>query len=101
MTPSHAWAGRGAVGEALTGEHAGLSEVRTAFLSLSQEHREVLLLVAMEGLQYDEAARILQMPIGTVRFRLSRAREALRRGLETGRGALAQPHTHRAAALSP
>jgi RNA polymerase sigma-70 factor (ECF subfamily) len=78
-----------------------LSEVRTAFLSLSQEHREVLLLVAMEGLQYDEAARILHLPVGTVRSRLSRAREALRRGLESGRGALAHPQGDRAAALSP
>jgi RNA polymerase sigma-70 factor, ECF subfamily len=71
--------------------NVALSEVRTAYFNLSQEHREVLLLVAIEGQQYDEAAGILQVPIGTVRSRLSRAREALRQGLKSGRGALAQP----------
>jgi RNA polymerase sigma-70 factor, ECF subfamily len=78
-----------------------LSEVRTAFLSLSQEHREVLLLVAIEGLQYQEAAAILEVPLGTVRSRLSRARDALRQRLKSGAGALARPLADRAAALSP
>jgi RNA polymerase sigma-70 factor (ECF subfamily) len=62
--------------------HIGLLEVRDAFLRLSDEHREVLLLVAIEGLQYDEAAAILNVPVGTVRSRLSRARQALRDALE-------------------
>ena len=44
-----------------------LAEVRRAYLSLSEEHREVLLLVAIEGLQYEEAADILRVPLGTVR----------------------------------
>jgi RNA polymerase sigma factor (sigma-70 family) len=78
-----------------------LSEVRTAFLSLSQEHREVLLLVAIEGLQYQEAAAILEVPLGTVRSRLSRARDALRQRLKSGTEALARPLADRAAALSP
>jgi RNA polymerase sigma-70 factor (ECF subfamily) len=79
-----------------------LSEVRTAFLSLSQEHREVLLLVAIEGLQYQEAAAILEVPLlGTVRSRLSRARDALRQHLKSGAGALARPLADLAAALSP
>jgi RNA polymerase sigma-70 factor, ECF subfamily len=62
--------------------HMGLLEVRDAYLRLSDEHREVLLLVAIEGLQYDEAAAILNVPVGTVRSRLSRARQALRESLE-------------------
>jgi RNA polymerase sigma-70 factor, ECF subfamily len=78
-----------------------LSEVRTAFLSLSQEHREVLALVVIEGLQYQEAAAILEVPLGTVRSRLSRARDALRQRLKSGTGALARPLADRAAALSP
>jgi RNA polymerase sigma factor (sigma-70 family) len=78
-----------------------LSEVRSAFLNLSQEHREVLLLVGIEGLQYQEAAAILEVPLGTVRSRLSRARDALRQRLKSGTGALARPLADRAAALSP
>ena len=62
--------------------HIGLLEVRDAYLRLSDEHREVLLLVAIEGLQYDEAAAVLDVPVGTVRSRLSRARAALRDTLE-------------------
>lgn len=61
--------------------HITLLEVRDAYLSLSEEHREVLLLVAIEGLQYEEAAAILNVPLGTVRSRLSRARQALRDAL--------------------
>jgi len=61
--------------------HISLLEVRDAFLKLSEEHREVLLLVAIEGLQYEEAASVLGVPLGTVRSRLSRARQALRDAL--------------------
>jgi RNA polymerase sigma-70 factor (ECF subfamily) len=68
-----------------------LSEVRRAYLGLSEEHREVLLLVAIEGLQYEEAAAILEVPLGTVRSRLSRARQALRQALASGRGAASGP----------
>jgi RNA polymerase sigma-70 factor, ECF subfamily len=65
--------------------HVSLLEVRDAYLRLSEEHREVLLLVAIEGLQYEEAAAILNVPLGTVRSRLSRARQALRDALEEPR----------------
>jgi RNA polymerase sigma-70 factor (ECF subfamily) len=61
--------------------HINLLEVRDAYLRLSEEHREVLLLVAIEGLRYEEAAAILKLPLGTVRSRLSRARQALRDAL--------------------
>lgn len=73
--------------------HIGLLEVRDAYLRLSDEHREVLLLVAIEGLQYDDAAKVLKVPVGTVRSRLSRARQALRDALEeTGPvGAMTEP----------
>jgi RNA polymerase sigma-70 factor (ECF subfamily) len=64
--------------------HISLLEVRDAYLNLSEEHREVLLLVAIEGLQYEEAAEILEIPVGTIRSRLSRARQALRDALDDG-----------------
>jgi RNA polymerase sigma-70 factor (ECF subfamily) len=38
----------------------------------------VILLVGLEGMHYEEVATILKIPIGTVRSRLSRGREALR-----------------------
>src|ERR1700751_5486163 len=55
-----------------------LSELERALGYLSKGQREVVLLVGLEGMSYDEAAKILRVPIGTVRSRLGRAREALR-----------------------
>lgn len=49
---------------------------------LMPEMREVLLLVAMDDLSYEDAAQRLGVPIGTVRSRVSRARSHLRRRLE-------------------
>ena len=72
-----------------------LSEVRDAFLALSEEHREVLLLVVIEGLPYEEAAAILGTPVGTVRSRLSRARQALRQVFESGDETPASPPANR------
>ncbi|PBC79068.1 RNA polymerase sigma-70 factor (ECF subfamily) [Streptomyces sp. TLI_235] len=46
---------------------------------LRRPEREVLLLCLWEGLEYAEAARVLGVPLGTVRSRLSRARTKLRR----------------------
>ena len=55
-----------------------LQEVRRAVLRLPDEQREVLMLVAVEGMAYREAAEILEVPIGTVTSRLARARDAVR-----------------------
>jgi RNA polymerase sigma-70 factor (ECF subfamily) len=49
---------------------------------LATEHREILLLREMEGLEYDEIAGALGCPLGTVKSRLCRARAALRVALE-------------------
>lgn len=55
-----------------------LRDVERALDGLSLEHREVLLLVGLEQLDYAEAAAILNVPPGTVMSRLARAREQLR-----------------------
>ena len=49
-----------------------------AFDQLNPEQRALLLWVSVEGLSYKEVAEILDVPIGTVMSRLSRARQALR-----------------------
>jgi len=60
-------------------EHAAyLQEVASAFATLPDHHRAVLHLVAVEGQSYQEAAAILNVPVGTIMSRLSRARAALR-----------------------
>jgi RNA polymerase sigma-70 factor (ECF subfamily) len=55
-----------------------LRDVDAAIRRLPPEQREVLLLVALEDMSYDEAAGTLGIPIGTVMSRLARAREKLR-----------------------
>lgn len=52
--------------------------VQAALSKLSPEHRLVLILKDMEGQKYEAMAEILQVPIGTVRSRLHRARAELR-----------------------
>jgi RNA polymerase sigma-70 factor (ECF subfamily) len=54
-----------------------LERARAAMQSLPEGQREVLALVALEGLSYRETAETLGVPVGTVMSRLSRAREAL------------------------
>jgi RNA polymerase sigma-70 factor (ECF subfamily) len=63
-------------------ERQQMRDVAAAFLRLPPQQREVLWLVVVEGVDYAEAARLLGIPLGTVRSRLSRARTALRDVLE-------------------
>ena len=49
---------------------------------LSIEHREVLVLICVENLSYAAAADVLQLPMGTIMSRLSRARAQLRERLD-------------------
>lgn len=53
-------------------------EVMRNLESLPHDQKDILLLVAMEGFSYDQVAKIMDIPVGTVRSRLSRARDALR-----------------------
>ncbi|MEV8637252.1 RNA polymerase sigma factor [Streptosporangium sp. NPDC051023] len=57
-------------------------ELAGALAALSHGDREVLLLVAWEDLSYEEVARALGIPLGTVRSRLHRARKKARAVLE-------------------
>ena len=71
------------------GQDAALEhrDLLRAFAALPEEQRSVLLLVGVEDLSYDEAARVLGVPIGTVMSRLSRGRERLRGFLTRDLGA--------------
>ncbi|WOX10889.1 sigma-70 family RNA polymerase sigma factor [Streptomyces sp. N50] len=56
-------------------------ELALAMARLPARHRDVLLLVAWADLGYEEVARALEVPVGTVRSRLHRARRKLRDAL--------------------
>jgi RNA polymerase sigma-70 factor (ECF subfamily) len=59
-------------------------DVLAAIDQLSEEQKSLLLLVGVEDLSYEQAARVLAIPIGTVMSRLSRARQRLRMLMEDG-----------------
>ena len=59
-------------------DHVAWQDMAEALGRLPDSQRAAVLLVALEGMSYDEAADILAVPVGTVRSRLSRARETLR-----------------------
>jgi len=69
-----------------------LAELEHALARLPAEQREVILLVGLEGMAYENAAQILGVPAGTIRSRLSRAREKLRELIE--RHDEAKPASH-------
>jgi RNA polymerase sigma-70 factor (ECF subfamily) len=58
-------------------DQVALAQVRAAVDTLPDDQRAVLVLVAIEGLNYREAAEVLGLPLGTVMSRLSRARARL------------------------
>lgn len=65
-----------------------LDEVRRALTLLPVEQREALILVAVAGLPYDEAAMICQCAEGTIKSRVSRGRTQLAQILAEGPGAM-------------
>ena len=67
----------GASGEREVEARLTLKSVAEAIDELSEEQREVLLIVCVEELSYKEAAEVLGVPIGTVMSRLARARRNL------------------------
>jgi len=67
-------------------QEAGLQarDVLTAIDQLPEEQKSLLLLISVEDLSYEQAARVLAIPIGTVMSRLFRARQRLRTVMEDG-----------------
>jgi RNA polymerase sigma-70 factor (ECF subfamily) len=57
-------------------------QLEQAFARLSVDHRAVVVLHRLRGLPLEQVAEILEVPIGTVKSRLSRAMEGLRAALE-------------------
>jgi RNA polymerase sigma-70 factor, ECF subfamily len=55
-----------------------LVELDRAMGQIAEEHRQVILLVGLEGMSYQDAAAVVGIPVGTIRSRLSRGRDALR-----------------------
>ena len=55
-----------------------LFELDRAMGQIAEEHRQVILLIGLEGMSYEDAAAVVGVPIGTIRSRLSRGRDALR-----------------------
>lgn len=68
-----------------------LQRVMEAVKNMPPRRREVLLLIAVEGLSYDQAAAVMDIPVGTVRSRLSRAREELRAEMQKNTGVTVDP----------
>ncbi|HUZ72287.1 MAG TPA: sigma-70 family RNA polymerase sigma factor [Stellaceae bacterium] len=68
-----------------------LRDLDRAIACLPEEQRAILLLVGIEGLRYDEVAQVLDVPVGTVRSRLSRCRETLRCRMGIAPAAAPQP----------
>jgi len=64
-----------------------LRDLEAALGKLELHQREVILLVGLEEMSYAEVANVLNVPVGTVRSRLSRGRDRLRRllGMEEPR----------------
>jgi RNA polymerase sigma-70 factor, ECF subfamily len=77
-----------------------LRDLDRALGQLVAEQREVILLIGLEGMSYDDAAAALGIPVGTVRSRLSRGRDALRRLMDgdTDQPGLPAAHSWRTSA---
>ena len=85
LEAGHEWAGDDDPVADLEGrEQAAM--LRASFAELSPEHQAILVLRIVENQSYDEIAHSLNVPIGTVMSRLSRARADLKRHLVARRG---------------
>ena len=76
-----------------------LRDLERALAALPEEQRSVIMLVGLEGMRYDEAASLVNLPVGTVRSRVSRGRESLRKMTELFPGRHS-PRSHMPASLN-
>ena len=77
IDPDLAGLSDGGLSSRLPEDRMMLASVRNAVAELSREQRLVLALVAVDGMSYRQAAEVLDVPLGTVMSRLSRARAQL------------------------
>ena len=77
--PERADPGAGPEQQAISGDEA--RRLRAAIAQLPEKYRSVITLYHLQGSQYDEIAQVLEIPIGTVKTHLFRAKEQLRRML--------------------
>lgn len=73
-------------GEAVAHREIELGEIDCAMAQLGEHQRVAITLIAVEGLSYKDAAKVLDVPIGTVMSRLARARAGLADALGDGEG---------------
>jgi RNA polymerase sigma-70 factor (ECF subfamily) len=80
-----------------------MRELEKALALLRHEEREVILLVGLEGMRYDETAKVVGVPIGTVRSRLSLGRDRLRRLMDMNKDAAPSrsPRSHKPEGPAP
>lgn len=76
------------VGQESLGDVADTLAVQDALARLPNEQRIAVGLVLVEGLSYKEAARVMEIPLGTLTSRLARGREALQEMLSDTTGAV-------------
>jgi RNA polymerase sigma-70 factor (ECF subfamily) len=79
-------------GRTVTESRLTLGRVLDALSRLPREQQELVALVCIEGLSYQEAAEVLEIPVGTVTSRLARGRRTLYEVAVEGSGALRGDH---------
>jgi RNA polymerase sigma-70 factor, ECF subfamily len=65
-------------------KHLELRDLERALAQLPEEQRAVILMIGLQGMRYDDVSAVLGIPLGTVRSRLSRGRDALRQLMAAG-----------------
>ncbi len=68
-----------------------LREFAQCFASMPQSDQDVIVMIAVDGMSYADVADILEVPVGTVKSRLSRARARLRGSYSSQQGRPEQP----------